>query len=234
MHNLSFLINHHFLPPQPVVYRDEIFLSSATAEPEKDYDALYNNDDEKDCKSCPPTKPVFLCGNDNKTYSSLCRLNFHNCLHGSLVKVSCKGFCPCPVNPSKERPKNSNVSARHINEIPKTASNYHLQAQKEKRRSNSVNRKYTFIPEDINYDNKHYKFIKINQVSATRANLLYEPSHSKRFYFSLPIVKCLIGAHSPLHYPFIFMNHSQRHHWNHKKKGQSIEEGQRRRRQHLR
>jgi hypothetical protein len=38
---------------------------------------------------------------------------------------------------------------------------FSLQAQKEKRRSNSVNRKYTFIPEDINYDNKHYKFIKM-------------------------------------------------------------------------
>lgn len=79
-----------------------------TAEPEKDYDALYNNDDEKDCKSCPPTKPVFLCGSDNKTYSSPCRLNFHNCLHGSQVKVSCKGFCPCQSNPSRD-----DSSAKH-------------------------------------------------------------------------------------------------------------------------
>lgn len=47
------------------------------------------------CKTCPIVKPVFLCGSDNRTYSSLCRLDYHNCLHRSHVKITCKGFCPC-------------------------------------------------------------------------------------------------------------------------------------------
>lgn len=47
------------------------------------------------CKPCPVDKPMFLCGSDNKTYSSLCRLDYHNCLHETKIKVSCEGFCPC-------------------------------------------------------------------------------------------------------------------------------------------
>lgn len=40
-------------------------------------------------------KPTFLCGSDNRTYSSLCRLDYHNCIHATAIKVACKGFCPC-------------------------------------------------------------------------------------------------------------------------------------------
>lgn len=50
------------------------------------------------CKPCPVSKPLFLCGSDNKTYSSFCRLDYHNCLHDTQIKVSCKGFCPCQGN----------------------------------------------------------------------------------------------------------------------------------------
>ena len=49
----------------------------------------------RNCKACPVVKPIFLCGSDNRTYSSLCRMDYHNCIHGSSIKVSCKGFCPC-------------------------------------------------------------------------------------------------------------------------------------------
>lgn len=42
---------------------------------------------------------MFLCGSDNKTYSSLCRLDYHNCLHETKIKVSCEGFCPCNGKP---------------------------------------------------------------------------------------------------------------------------------------
>ncbi|RWS10862.1 hypothetical protein B4U79_06598, partial [Dinothrombium tinctorium] len=47
------------------------------------------------CKSCPVTKPNFFCGSDNATYSSLCRLQFHNCVHNTHVQAVCEGFCPC-------------------------------------------------------------------------------------------------------------------------------------------
>lgn len=47
------------------------------------------------CRPCPVVKPVFLCGADNRTYSSLCRLQYHNCIHHTHVSIGCKGFCPC-------------------------------------------------------------------------------------------------------------------------------------------
>lgn len=47
------------------------------------------------CKPCPNVISTFLCGSDNRTYSSLCRLDYHNCIHATTIKVSCKGFCPC-------------------------------------------------------------------------------------------------------------------------------------------
>lgn len=66
------------------------------------------------CKPCPSSKQSFVCGSDNRTYSSACRLDYHNCVHNSPVKVSCKGFCPCKGNyfysiVSKECEKNMDV-----------------------------------------------------------------------------------------------------------------------------
>ncbi|GBP62962.1 Proteoglycan Cow [Eumeta japonica] len=39
----------------------------------------------------------FLCGSDNRTYSSLCRLDLHNCVRRPAppVRLACRGFCPC-------------------------------------------------------------------------------------------------------------------------------------------
>lgn len=47
------------------------------------------------CQECPVVKPTFLCGSDNRTYSSPCRLEYHNCIHHTSVRIACKGFCPC-------------------------------------------------------------------------------------------------------------------------------------------
>lgn len=47
------------------------------------------------CKTCGNIKQSFVCGSDNRTYSSACRLDYHNCVHNSITKVLCKGFCPC-------------------------------------------------------------------------------------------------------------------------------------------
>ncbi|KAJ8957273.1 hypothetical protein NQ318_007837 [Aromia moschata] len=54
------------------------------------------------CKPCPVVKPIFLCGSDNRTYSSLCRLDYHNCIHHTSIKVDCKGFCPCKGKPIRK------------------------------------------------------------------------------------------------------------------------------------
>lgn len=191
------------------------------------------------CKPCPVDKPMFLCGSDNKTYSSLCRLDYHNCLHETKIKVSCEGFCPCsgklvrPAAGRKAFPRRSaenhnsppdnctlinlfGLTIHFVTEIPaeikkaqhksgdranqlkakykKTialdatfnkvriglcnrrttpdqtrhdlmafrCSSIPIPQDKEetKRRFNRVNAKYTFTPEDIKYDNKHYKYIK--------------------------------------------------------------------------
>lgn len=47
------------------------------------------------CKTCSSKKQSFICGSDNRTYSSLCRLDYHNCVHNTATKSACKGFCPC-------------------------------------------------------------------------------------------------------------------------------------------
>lgn len=50
------------------------------------------------CKTCSSKKQSFICGSDNRTYSSLCRMDYHNCVHNTAVKSACKGFCPCKGN----------------------------------------------------------------------------------------------------------------------------------------
>lgn len=59
----------------------------------------------------------FLCGSDNRTYSSLCRLDLHNCVRRPLrpVRLVCRGFCPCRPHrasrPRARRPTDDDVSA---------------------------------------------------------------------------------------------------------------------------
>lgn len=62
------------------------------------------------CPPCPSTNSEYghsskfshqnhqnqvICGSDNASYSSSCRLDFHNCVHGTEVRFACFGFCPC-------------------------------------------------------------------------------------------------------------------------------------------
>ncbi|KAG1653403.1 Proteoglycan Cow [Nymphon striatum] len=50
----------------------------------------------KHCKRCPVVvSSSFVCGSDNQTYSSICRLEYFNCVHKTSSKVQCKEFCPC-------------------------------------------------------------------------------------------------------------------------------------------
>lgn len=55
----------------------------------------YNHSRIVQCPSCPIGRGHLLCGSNNITYSSMCRLEFHNCIHNSNVKFSCFGYCPC-------------------------------------------------------------------------------------------------------------------------------------------
>ncbi|XP_013184531.2 proteoglycan Cow [Amyelois transitella] len=69
------------------------------------------------CVGCPArVRARFLCGSDNRTYSSLCRLDLHNCVRRPArpVQPACRGFCPCAPRP-RTRPRN-NAPARARND----------------------------------------------------------------------------------------------------------------------
>ncbi|KAJ8733070.1 hypothetical protein PYW08_001368 [Mythimna loreyi] len=82
---------------------DDVFYDAGAREPEPDLDA----DDAKRCVGCPGrTRAQFLCGSDNRTYSSLCRLDLHNCVRRGArpVRLACRGFCPCARPRRRPRP----------------------------------------------------------------------------------------------------------------------------------
>lgn len=147
-----------------------------------DDDVFYDSEDDQDddddssdpvsrCNPCPVVKPTFLCGTDNRTYSSLCRLDYHNCIHHTVIRVGCKGFCPCKDGELHMRKKQ-----RQSERLNSLMNKYKLTAEKEKKQQqqqqqqlgkNNSNKpirvpqdKYTFTPEDFKYENKHYKYIK--------------------------------------------------------------------------
>ncbi|XP_015589539.1 proteoglycan Cow isoform X2 [Cephus cinctus] len=115
----------------------------------EDDDAFFDSEDddedqdESKCQECPVVKPTFLCGADNRTYSSPCRLEYHNCIHHTSVHIACKGFCPC---------KGSDVSV--------LMKKLQLHRQKSLMGRSSRNRDITLTPRDFNYDNHHYQYLK--------------------------------------------------------------------------
>ncbi|KAJ6639069.1 Inorganic pyrophosphatase [Pseudolycoriella hygida] len=129
------------------------------------YDSDGNEQDEDSCKPCPVTKPSFLCGVDNRTYSSICRLEYHNCIHGTAIKALCKGFCPCKDHTDVNSSKQQRMAERQKtmqNKIKMTLENEDNQKIKDEknRHFNHINSQITYTPEDVKYDNKHYKYIK--------------------------------------------------------------------------
>jgi len=61
----------------------------------------------KHCVVCPVVRPTFVCGTDNITYSSPCKLDYTNCMDDSDITVACKGFCPCPSKWQRKKAKHS-------------------------------------------------------------------------------------------------------------------------------
>lgn len=159
---------------------------------DEDDDVFYDTEDDSDdetsddisepsvCRPCPVVKPIFLCGSDNRTYSSLCRLDFHNCIHHTVIKVGCKGFCPCKDNENKLRKKQQRQSDRLSNFINKYkatldkggdgASSINGVRPEKPSAKNDV---YSFVPQDIKYDNKHYKYIKYTKYNKDNNNYVY-------------------------------------------------------------
>jgi len=94
---------------------------------------------QRTCAQCPMlTKPVvFLCGSDNRTYSSPCRLSYHNCVHRGNVSISCPGFCPCkvPVPTAATREEKLKLKKKQFDENSKA-------------NAPRFNKKYTFKMEE--------------------------------------------------------------------------------------
>ncbi|XP_039495788.1 proteoglycan Cow isoform X2 [Drosophila santomea] len=178
---------------------------------------IQQDDDEEldNCKPCPVAKPTFLCGADNKTYSSLCRLDYHNCIHSTSIRIACKGFCPCKEIVDGKRLQRisgyNNKYNKKINLEQQQQQQQQQQAYKDSsnnnimmnsgnimggnnndfntimndkednnRHSNHINAQYTFTPEEIKYDNKHYKYLKY---TAYKKDSKYqEDKHKMRNY----------------------------------------------------
>ncbi|XP_063226775.1 proteoglycan Cow isoform X2 [Bacillus rossius redtenbacheri] len=153
------------VPKARFLAEEEARRKAADEQDSSDDDVFYDGEDgdEDDagdtaarCTPCPVVKPTFLCGTDNRTYSSLCRLEYHNCIHHKAIKVGCKGFCPC---------KDSELHQRKKQRLSNLVSKYKATAEKEREKERQLKTrppqdKYTFTPEDFKYENKHYKYIK--------------------------------------------------------------------------
>lgn len=133
-------------------------------------------------------KPTFLCGSDNRTYSSLCRLDYHNCLHTTNIKVNCKGFCPCKgmnetistykfiiyfynyysefyhlteqEDVERKKQKQAERMTNFMNKYKATLESEKLKQSSTVAPTSKYEEKYIFAPEDFKYENKHYKYIK--------------------------------------------------------------------------
>ncbi|XP_052121328.1 proteoglycan Cow [Frankliniella occidentalis] len=165
-------------------------LPSSTASPSgsaSSEDEFYDSEDDEEeddtsesitnCSPCPVVRPTFLCGADNRTYSSLCRLDYHNCIHATAVGVACKGFCPCKEKELALR-KKERQQERYTQFVNKYKATVEKQAEtplppqqdggvlkkaganKKAVPFSKLDSKYTFTPEDFKYENKHYKYIK--------------------------------------------------------------------------
>uniref|UniRef100_A0A8D8UMN9 Testican-1 n=1 Tax=Cacopsylla melanoneura TaxID=428564 RepID=A0A8D8UMN9_9HEMI len=132
------------------------------------------------CTPCPIVKPTFLCGSNNKTFSSLCRLDYHNCIHQTKIKLACKGFCPCKeteihlrkkqklaaaAQTGGDRGSNLGLSKYKYTNVDDGSNVKSKQDMMKLQGGELLDRqgymdKYMFVPKDFKFDNQHYKYIK--------------------------------------------------------------------------
>lgn len=164
---------------------DDVFYDS---EDDPEDEAGDDLSDASSCKPCPVVKPIFLCGSDNRTYSSLCRLDYHNCIHRTGIKVSCKGFCPCKADMEVHLRKKQRQTERlnsFMNKYKATLDKTGLGGSAinggKPLQPPSKSDVYTFTPQDFKYENKHYKYIKYTKYNnkINENNVLYPNSEDK-------------------------------------------------------
>ncbi|XP_022919336.1 proteoglycan Cow [Onthophagus taurus] len=164
---------------------------------ETDDDVFYDTEDDSDddeteedlsdsitCKPCPVVKPTFLCGSDNRTYSSLCRLDYHNCIHHTNIRVGCKGFCPCKTETTDVHLRKKQRQQERLNSfmnkykatLDKSGTNSGSITVGKPAPSSKSDSVYTFTPQDFKYENKHYKYIKYTKFNKDNNGYLYSSS----------------------------------------------------------
>ncbi|XP_030035723.2 proteoglycan Cow isoform X2 [Manduca sexta] len=122
---------------------EDVFYDSGAREPPAEPPAELPAEPRPDrCVGCGArSRGQFLCGSDNRTYSSLCRLDLHNCVHRARrpVTLACRGFCPCaapppaaaPPPPAPRRPHRARVRP------PSPRLDYHYDDEWRRRKSES-------------------------------------------------------------------------------------------------
>jgi len=187
---------------------DDVFYDT-----ENDSDDDIEDEESNDaitCKPCPVVKPTFLCGSDNRTYSSVCRLDYHNCIHHTGIRVSCKGFCPCKENEvhlrkkMRQQERLNSFMNKYKATLDKTG-NVQGPISGEKLPQPLLPNKdvYTFTPQDFKYENKHYKYIKYTKYNKDNFNSVYSNDDRKfneviedkvGYVPATPSVKCSSGS----------------------------------------
>ncbi|XP_044756507.1 proteoglycan Cow [Coccinella septempunctata] len=177
--------NGDIVVPKATTKKEDSMDEDDDDDDEDEDDVFYDSDNDSDsavenlsdtviCKPCPVVKPTFLCGSDNRTYSSLCRLDYHNCIHHTNIKLDCKGFCPC-----KEKYAHLKKKQRQSERLNSYMSKYKATLDKSGtgggalggKISSSKSDVYTFTPQDFKYENKHYKYIKYTKFNKERHDI---------------------------------------------------------------
>lgn len=144
---------------------DKVFWEKGE-ETDKD-DSTYES--QNPCIPCPVLKPEFVCGSDNHTYSSVCRMEFRNCMHKVSVTVSCKGFCPCKAV-KNEADKNKEWQMkdrwnRYMNKYQNTV------------KKNSINHKSTKKAHSNTIDDSNIQSLK--DITTVSTDTMQKPSKAQ-------------------------------------------------------
>lgn len=185
--------------PKSMAAADDRKPTQTRIDDDTDDDVFYDTEDDPDddteedlsdsvaCKPCPVVKPRFICGTDNRTYSSLCRLDYHNCIHHTSMRVGCKGFCPCKAETDIHLRKKQRQQER----LNSFMNKYKATLDKSGTTIGTINGGkpivpaaksdvYTFTPQDFKYENKHYKYIKYTKYNKDN-NYLYTDDKQKAY-----------------------------------------------------
>uniref|UniRef100_A0A3P8XMM4 SPARC (osteonectin), cwcv and kazal like domains proteoglycan 3 n=1 Tax=Esox lucius TaxID=8010 RepID=A0A3P8XMM4_ESOLU len=70
------------------------------------------------CERCPVVHPSPVCGTDQRTYPTKCKLDYQACVSGKQISVKCSGQCPCQsVQPEYSTAEKTDCSESDLKEV---------------------------------------------------------------------------------------------------------------------